>query len=219
MNVAMQTIAPEAYPSVLCEIPQVPKQLYIRGTVPDWSRHFVAVVGARQHTSYGKAVCEHIVAGLASYPVTVVSGLAIGLDGVAHAAALRVGLPTVAVLGSGLSDAVLYPKSNRVLAQQIIASGGTLVSELAPNARANRSTFPQRNRLIAGMSCMTIAVECARRAGTQITASLALEYNREVGAVPHSIFSAVGVGTNDLIARGAHVIRSGEDVAAVLGLI
>ena len=214
----IRVLSPSAYPTALREIPQVPERLYLRGALPDWSRALVAVVGARHHSDAGKKACEHIVAGLAPYPVTVVSGLAIGLDSIAHEAALRAGIPAVAVLGSGIDDSVLYPRRNRGLAHRILDAGGALIAEMPPLVRATPQSFPRRNRIIAGLSVMAVAVECALRSGTRITAALALEYNREVGAVPHDIFSVVGAGTNELIARGAHVVRSGDDIAAVLGI-
>ncbi|MDE0243553.1 MAG: DNA-protecting protein DprA [Candidatus Kaiserbacteria bacterium] len=218
MEHPIQTIPRHAYPLPLREIPHPPQQLYLRGREPDWSRHLIAVVGARVHSPYGKRVCEHIVSGLTPYRVTIVSGLAIGLDTVAHEAALQADIPTIAIPGSGLADTVLYPKRNRALTERMLAAGGTLLSELSPDTPATKSAFPARNRIIVGISSAVVAVECAERAGTQITAHLAVEYNRELGAVPHDIFSATGAGTNSLIARGAQVVRSGEDVAAMLGL-
>ena len=218
MEFPITPLKPDVYPPALREIPQVPKVLYSRGAVMDTTRRMVAVVGARYHSDYGRKACEKLVMDLARYPVTIVSGLAIGIDAVAHEAALRAGLPTVAVVGSGLDDSVLYPASNQSLARRILESGGTLLSELAAKERATRYTFPARNRIMAGLSEVVVAVECEVKSGTRITTRLAAEYNKEVGAVPHSIFSEVGAGANALIQQGAHIIRGGADIAELLGM-
>ena len=178
----------------------------------------IAIVGARRHSEYGKRACEKIIRELASYPVTIVSGLAIGIDAVAHRTAIEAGLTAIAVIGSGLDDSVLYPATNRNLAKQILQHGGTLISELKPNTRAAKHTFPSRNRIMSGLSELVIAIECAEQSGTRITVRIAVDYNKEVGAVPHNIFSETGAGTNALLQQGAHVIRSGQDAAELLGL-
>ena len=178
----------------------------------------VAVVGARRYSAYGKQVCEKIVSELAPYPITVISGLAIGIDALAHECALQAGLTTIAVIGSGLDDSVIYPRSNRPLARRILEEGGTLLSELEPKTRAAKYTFPSRNRIMAGLSDLVIAVECSEQSGTRITTRLAVDYNREVAAVPHPIFSETGAGNNALLQQGAHLIRNGEDVAKLLNL-
>ena len=214
----IQTLAREHYPVPLTEIPHVPKKLYIRGAPIDTARRMVAVIGARRYSEYGKKACERIIADLSSYPITIVSGLAIGIDGIAHQAALRAGLTTIAVIGSGLDEEVMYPRSNRALAKSILEQDGTLVSELDPHVRGAKHTFPSRNRIMAGLSEIVIAVECTEKSGTRITTRLAIDYNKEVGAVPHAIFSEVGAGANSLIHAGAHVIRSGQDIVDILGL-
>ena len=178
----------------------------------------IAVIGARRHSDYGRKACEKIITDLAGYPITVISGLAIGIDAIAHETAIASGLTTVAVVGSGLDDSVLYPAVNKPLAQRILEHSGSLISELEPQARATKYTFPSRNRIMAGLAEIVIAVECELKSGTRITTRLATEYNKEVGAVPHSIFSEVGAGTNALIQQGAHVIRDGKDVVDLLGL-
>ena len=218
MDFPLCTLSPNEYPASLREIPQVPEALYLRGASIDPSKRMVSFVGARRYSAYGKKACEKIIAELASYPITIVSGLAIGIDGIAHQAALDVGLTTIAVVGSGLDDAVLYPSANRALARQILEQGGTLISELAPETRGAKHTFPSRNRIMAGLSEIVIAVECAVQSGTRITTRLATDYNKEVGAIPHSIFSETGAGTNELLQQGAHLIKSGQDVVALLGL-
>ena len=217
MAFPITVLRPDAYPASLHELPEPPERLYLRGCSPDLSRHLVAFVGARSHTEYGERVCNEIIAGLAGHPVTIVSGLAIGIDGIAHAAALEHGLPTIAVVGSGLDDSVLYPAANRPLAHRILEHDGTLISELPADERGTKHTFPARNRIIAGLAELVIAVECTERSGTRITTRLAVEYNKEVGAVPHSVFSETGAGANALLHQGAHVIRHADDVLAVLG--
>lgn len=217
-NFPIQTLIPEHYPAPLREIPQVPEVLYTRGAPIDTAKRMVAVVGTRRYSEYGKKACEKIVTDLAPYPVTIVSGLAIGIDGIAHQAALDAGLTTIAVVGSGLDEEVLYPSTNRMLGKHIVEQGGTLISELESHVRGAKHTFPSRNRIMAGLSEIVIAVECTERSGTRITTRLATDYNKEVGAVPHAIFSETGAGANALIHAGAHVIRSGQDIVEILGL-
>ena len=217
-NFPIYTIPPEHYPRQLNEIPQPPKILYARGEKLDHTKHMVALVGARRHSAYGKQACERIISDLASHPVTIVSGLALGIDGVAHSAALNAGLTTIAVIGSGLNEQVVYPSSHKTLAQQILKDGGTLLSELEPDTRGAKYTFPSRNRIMAGLAEVVVAVECENKSGTRITARLATEYNKEVGAVPHNIFSETGAGTNALLREGAHIIRNGSDILDLLGL-
>lgn len=218
MDFPIQLLRSEQYPESLREIPQPPEKLYTRGAAIDTTKRIIAVVGARRYSEYGKKVCEKIIAEIASYPITIVSGLAIGIDAIAHEAALRAGLTTIAVIGSGLNDSVLYPSVNKMLAQQILLQGGTLISELEPDTRAAKYTFPSRNRIMAGLSEIVIATECEEKSGTRITTRLAVDYNKEVGAIPHSVFSETGAGTNALIQQGAHIIRNGQDIAALLGL-
>lgn len=218
MDFPVEVLLPNAYPLSLREIPHVPEQLFIRGTPVDKSRRLVCFVGARRHSHYGAEACKKIVSALAPYPVAIVSGLAIGIDAIAHRAALDAGLPTIGVVGSGLDDTVLYPRSNRSLAGDILRNGGTLISELEPMTRAQKHVFPSRNRIMAGLSELVIAIECGERSGTRITTGLAVEYNKTVGAVPHSIFSDVGAGSNALIHQGAHVVRSADDVVHLLGM-
>ena len=214
----IRKIKAEDVSPLLLEMPNPPKELYIRGENPDTSRIFITIVGARRNTSYGAMVCEKIISGLAGYDITIVSGLAIGIDAIAHRCALKYNLPTIAILGSGLDDSVLYPRTNYNLAHKILESGGTLLSELEAKEKAARYTFLSRNRLMASASTLTIVAECARYSGTMVTAKLATEYNREVSAIPGSIFSSVSEGPNYLIAEGAHAVTSAEDVLNLLNI-
>ena len=218
MNYVIRDLKPSEYPPLLKEISDLPKNLRIVGTLPDNSYVFVTCIGARAHTEYGKSVCEKIIEELKEYKVVIVSGLAIGIDTVAHKKALEVGLPTIAVVGSGLNKEVLYPKTNLPLAETIIQKGGAVLSEYSDNSKPTKLSFPRRNRIMAGMSQLTIVFECENKSGTRITARLATNYNRDVAAVPGSIFSKMSEGPNNLISEGAYPISSGSDVAYILGM-
>jgi DNA processing protein len=206
------------WPPLLAEIPQPPKQLWVAGTLPRRDQKLLAVVGSRNYSSYGKQVVDYLMGGLAGTDIGIVSGLAIGIDALAHEAALRHQLYTLAVPGSGLDTNVLYPASNRRLAHCIIAAGGGLLSELAPETKAAQWTFPQRNRLMAGMSHATLLIEASEKSGTLITARLATDYNRELLAVPGSIFSHNSLGTHQFIKLGATPVTCSEDILNVLGI-
>jgi len=207
-------------PKLLQEIPDAPAQLYIRGQFPDQEKYtFLTVIGARKCTTYGKQVCEHLIKGLRGYPIVIVSGLALGIDSIAHQAALDNKLTTIAVPGSGLDDSVLYPASNRALAQSILASDGCLISEFEPLFRATNWSFPKRNRIMAGMSHAVLVIEAENKSGTRITARLATEYNRDVLSVPGSIFSSLSEGTNELIREGATPVKNAHDILDQLGLL
>ena len=205
-------------PQLLQEIPDKPQQLYVRGSLPSYDDYkFLTVIGSRKFTSYGKQVCEHLIAGLAGYPIVIVSGLALGIDSIAHRAALENKMITVAVPGSGLNDKALYPASNRPLAQQILISGGCLVSEYEPDFKATKWSFPKRNRIMAGMSHAVLVIEAENKSGTRITARLATEYNRDVLSVPGSIFNPSSEGCNELIREGASPVTCSADILEQLG--
>lgn len=212
------TIKPSSFPPLLAEITDPPEQLYMRGTLPDENNKFLCVVGSRKYSQYGKDVCEKLITGLAGYPVVVVSGLALGIDSIAHRAALTAGLTTIAVPGSGLGWNVLYPRNHTNLAKEILASGGALVSEFDDDFKATPWSFPQRNRIMAGMSHAVLIIQGAQKSGTMITARLATEYNRDVLAVPGPITAPASVGTNWLIRDGAIPITSSEDILEALHL-
>ncbi len=207
----------EDWPEAILEINDPPLQLNYRGEKPDWSSTFLAVVGSRRYSQYGKEVCEKLILGLRGYDITIVSGLALGIDGIAHKAALNAGLKTISVPGSGLDDSILYPATNRGLAKEILKSGGTLLSEFDPLQGASPWSFPQRNRIMAGLSKATLIIEATDKSGTLITARLALDYNREICVVPASIFSRYAVGSNKLLHQGATTINCSEDLLEVLG--
>ncbi len=217
MEGTLRQLSPAEFPPLLREIPDPPPKLYLRGTLPPAETKLLAVVGSRRNSAYGKDACETLLAGLAGAPVAIVSGLAIGIDAIAHRAALRAGLPTIAVPGSGLRDDILYPASHRELARKILAAGGALLSEFEPDFEAAPWAFPQRNRIMAGLSAAVLVVEAAPKSGTLITARLAADYNRDVLVVPGSIFSENAYGPHMLLRLGATPVRSSADILEALG--
>lgn len=215
----IKTLAPKGFPPLLREIPDAPEKLYVRGNIPSPSDHaFLCVVGSRKFSNYGRDVCEELIAGLRGYPAVIVSGLALGIDAIAHRAALKAGLPTIAVPGSGLNDDALYPATHAPLAREILDAGGALVSEFEPDFHATPWSFPQRNRIMAGMSHAVLIIEAGEKSGTLITARLALDYNRDVLVVPNSIFAEGSRGSNALIRHGAMPVAQSADIARELGL-
>ena len=200
------------------EIPQPPTKLYIIGELPkEENLVFLCVVGSRKYTSYGRDIAEKLIEGLAGYPVVIVSGLALGIDSIAHQKAIDVGLKTIAFPGSGLKEKVIYPKSNFGLAQRIIEKGGCLLSEFEPDFEATQWSFPCRNRLMTGISRAILVIEAEQKSGTLITARMATDYNRDVLAVPGSVFSPNSVGTNRLIRQGATPITNSNELLEALG--
>ncbi len=208
----------DEWPALLQEINDPPKKLNLWGKLPKEGNKLLAVVGSRKYTSYGREACESIIMGLAGYPVTIVSGLAIGMDTIAHRAALNAGLQTIAIPGSGLSTKVLHPRSNHPLAQEIVDAGGGLISEYDDEMPAGVWAFPKRNRIMAGISHAVLVIEADKRSGTLITSRLATEYNRDVGAIPGPISSPTSDGPHMLIRLGAALIRDSQDVLELLGL-
>ncbi|MDP3988941.1 MAG: DNA-processing protein DprA [bacterium] len=206
-------------PEPLLEIPQPPKQLYIEGDLPSLSDHtYIAIVGSRQNTDYGKQVCEDMIAALAGTNAVVVSGLAIGTDVIAHTAALKHNIPTIAVPGSGLDPKVLYPRRHVDLARDIVSAGGALLSEFEPMFRPTVYAFPRRNRIMAGLCSFIFIIEATEKSGTLITSRLATEYNRTVLTVPHPINSPTSAGPSMLLRLGATPITSTAVFLEELGL-
>lgn len=213
----LRVLSPEEFPPLLGEIADPPEKLYVCGSLPPTTQKYLCVVGARKYTNYGKDACEKLIAGLRGYPIVIVSGLALGIDSIAHRAALAAGLTTLAVPGSGLNREVLYPSAHRALAEEIVHAGGALLSEFEPNFRATPWSFPQRNRIMAGLSHAVLVVEAEQKSGTLITSRLATEYNRDVLTVPGSIFSENSTGPHLLLRLGATPITKSEDILDVLG--
>jgi DNA processing protein len=216
MGYKIQKLNKKDWPPLLEEINQLPERLFYAGKIPDWSRKLLCVVGARKNTSYGKEATENFIEGLRGYPITIVSGLALGIDSIAHRAALKNNLPTISVPGSGLSPEVLHPQSHTHLAQEIVDSNGMLMNEFEPEFKATQWSFPQRNRIMAGMSHATLVIEAEKKSGTLITARLATEYNRDVLALPGSIFNTTSQGPHMLIRLGATPIRDSDDILEAL---
>lgn len=202
----MQTLLPEQFPGALREIPEPPEKLWAMGTLPPAGTKFLAVVGSRAMSRYGQEVCQKLIAGLAGYPVSIVSGLALGVDTCAHKAALAAGLHTLAVPGSGVDDSVLYPRSNRAFAKEILAAGGALISEYEPKTTSRVHFFPERNRIMVGIADAVLVIEAGEKSGTLITARLASEYNKELLCVPHRIGDPHGFGPHLFIRIGAALV-------------
>lgn len=218
-SIAVYSLDEPEYPKLLKEIPDAPTLLYVRGNIGAiHDAPCVAIVGTRKPTDYGRHVARTLARDLTHAGVCIVSGLALGLDAEAHTGTLEARGKTVAVLGNGLLDRRIAPRNHLSLAKQIIASGGALVSELAPDMPANAGTFPMRNRIIAGLSTATVVVEAGEKSGTLITTRLALDYNRDVFAVPGSILSPLSQGANRLLKDGARVVTCAEDILETLAL-
>lgn len=207
----------DTYPELLRHIYDPPLALYVRGTLRP-SQCTVAVVGSRKATPYGRTVTALIARPLAARGVTIASGLAYGVDSEAHRAALDVHAYTIAVLGSGVDDASLYPRAHRALAASIIERGGAVISEYPPGTAARAEYFPERNRIIAGLSHAVVVVEAAIGSGALITARSALAENREVLAVPGPVTSPFSEGTNRLLKDGASPACTADDVLEALAL-
>src|SRR3989344_3248346 len=213
-NIKRITIQDTAYPVWLREIPDAPQEIYVRGELAEAKIPRIAVVGTRKPTPDGIQTTERLVTAISPHCITI-SGLAYGVDALAHKVALKSGGITWAVLGTGLDDASIYPPQHLVLAQQIMASGGALISEYPPGTPPMKHHFPMRNRIIAGLSEKVVIIEAPESSGAVITAKLALDYNRDVLAVPGPIFSPNSVGTNRLIAEGAKPVLSASDIIEV----
>ncbi len=203
------------YPSRLKEIYDYPPVLYVKGNLPAQDEPCLAVVGTRRPTIYGRQVTEEIVTDLVRSKITIVSGLARGIDSVAHRAALDAGGKTIAVFASGLD--ITYPRENTRLAQSIMGHGA-LVSEHPLGVKPRPESFPLRNRIMSGLSLGILVVEAGERSGALITAHQAVEQNREVFAIPGSILSPASQGTNRLIQEGAKLVRNYTDILQELNL-
>ena len=218
MSFPIREVLAAEFPALLREIPQPPTSLNYRGVLPPAHLTLLSVVGSRKYTSYGTQVVDELIGGLKKYPIGIVSGLALGIDSLAHEAALKNNLYTLSIPGSGLSDEVLYPATHKSLAQRILAAGGGLLSEFAPDFKATDWSFPQRNRLVAGISRATLLIEAAEKSGTLITARLATDYNRELLVVPGSIFSKTSAGVHQFLKLGATPVTTAKDILDVLGI-
>lgn len=217
-NIKIITINDLAYPKLLKQIYDPPVLLYLKGELKPEDEFSLGVVGSRKFTFYGKQATEKIVADIVRFGLAIVSGLALGIDALAHSKAVDTGGRTIAVLGSGLDKQSIYPADNRYIADKIISSGGAIISEFPPGSQPLKHHFPQRNRIIAGLSLGVLVVEAAEKSGALITARHALEQNREVFAVPGNIYSPVSVGPNRLIQMGAKAVTCAKDIIDTLDL-
>ncbi len=203
------------YPRLLKEIEQPPPVLYARGEVTEDDEWAVAIVGTRRITAYGRQVAEDLAGTMARNGITVVSGLARGVDAVAHQACLKNGGRTLAVLGSGVDH--IYPPEHRRLAQEIVTNGAIL-SDYPPGTPPEATNFPPRNRIISGLARATVVVEAGKSSGALITATFAIEQGREVFAVPGGIYSPASQGTNQLIQQGARPYLTPQDILESLNI-
>lgn len=190
----------------LSEIPEPPGVLWARGAMIPAGNKALAVVGSRAMSRYGEEACQVLLAGLAGYPVSIISGLALGIDTAAHKAALAAGLHTLAFPGSGLRDDVLYPRSNRAFAAQLLEKGGGMLAEYPPDEPSRVHYFPERNRLMVGAADAVLIVEAGPKSGTLITARLAADYNRDLLAIPHRLGDPHGFGPHLFIRLGAALV-------------
>lgn len=202
------------YLAVLGTIPKPPKNIFFTGALPEVRHPTVAIVGTRKPTAYGKEVTHKLAYDLAKRGVIIVSGLALGTDGIAHRGALEAGGTTIAVLANSVE--AVYPRSHATLAQEIIRKGGAILSEYEPPTPARDFQFLARNRIVSGLSDAIIITEAAIRSGTLSTATHALEQGKEVFVVPGNITSPLSAGCNALLKQGAHPITSAEDVLEII---
>ena len=218
-GISVISLEDPAYPNLLKEIHNPPYILYAKGDLSLLNSTMIAVVGSRKSTEYGSRVASSFGRELANSGITVVSGLALGIDAIAHAGALEAKGKTVAVLGNGLDEKSIHPRSNFELSQEIIRSGGLLLSESPAGTSPLPGSFPARNRIMAGMSLGTLVVEAALDSGSLITANLALDFNREVFAVPGPIFHLQSQGPHMLLRKGAKLAASVSDILEEISFV
>ena len=216
IGVSLLTWGSDGYPPYLREVDGSPPVLYVHGGLEEIDRWAVAVVGTRRLTTYGRQVTQELVMGLVLNGVTIISGLARGIDAIAHKTALEHGGRTIAVLGSGPD--CIYPPENRSLARQIVNGRGAVVTEYGLGVQPEAKNFPPRNRIISGLSLGVVVIEAGERSGASITAKFAMEQGRDVFAVPGNINSPASKGTNRLIQQGAKLITKVDDVLEELNL-
>ncbi|MFC1947550.1 DNA-processing protein DprA [Chloroflexota bacterium] len=215
LGVHVFTYKDDGYPSRLREIYDYPPVIYVRGEIIPEDEWCLSVVGTRGATVYGRQVAEEITADLARNRITIISGLARGIDSIAHRSALEAGGRTIAIFACGLDT--VYPAENADLARRIIQNGA-IISEYPPGTKPRPDYFPRRNRIMSGMSLGVLVIEAGESSGAIITANIALEQNREVFAVPGSILSTASKGTNHLIQEGAKLVRDYTDILEELNL-
>jgi len=211
------TIQDKSYPKILKEIHDPPVLLYIKGQFKPADDFCLAIIGTRKPTSYGIQAVTDLTRKLSSAGLTIVSGLALGIDTLAHRACLNANGRTIAVIGSGIDLPSIYPQTNRKLAEQI-SDSGAVISEYPLGTQAMPYHFPARNRIISGLSLGTLVIEAAQKSGTFLTANHALSQNRQVFAIPGPIYSQNSIGPNNLIKMGAKLVSDAQDVLEELNL-
>lgn len=211
-KVGLITIQNKSYPKPLKHISRPPFLLYLRGSREILKSKCFGVVGTRAITDYGRRATPDICRDIVRGGLTVVSGLAAGVDALAHKAALDNGGKTIAVLGCGVDDRTIFPQQNLKLARKILETGGAIISEYAPGVHGTKFTFPQRNRIISGLSLGVLVVEADVKSGALITARDAIDQNRDLFCVPGHIYARTSQGTNYMIQKGAKLVACGQDV-------
>jgi DNA processing protein len=211
-------ITDKHYPEAIKKLSDAPKVLYYKGVLPTSQENMVAVVGTRRPSSYGEQAAFQITGELADAGITVVSGMAPGIDTFAHRACVERSKKTIAVLGTGLDEKSIYPQENLELARQIIKNGGCLISEYKPGTPGFLGHFPQRNRIVVALSLGVVVIEAKEKSGSLITARLAMEQHKKLFAVPGPIYTLNAKGPNKLIKAGATLVESSQDVLDVLGI-
>ncbi len=217
-DIGLMSFKDSNFPKLLLEISKSPALLYFRGKMENAEDLCVAAVGSRKITNYGRVVTPQLIEPLAQSGCVIVSGLAFGVDAACHQAALNVHQRTIGILAGGIDEATLYPQNHLLLAQQILDSGGALISEYPCGTPALKHHFLARNRIISGMSVATVVIECDLKSGSLITAQYALEQGRALYAVPGPIYSTQSLGPNNLIKMGAKPMTSANDVLEDLNL-
>lgn len=209
-NIELIHIYDKDYPEKLNKVYDKPIVLYIKGDRTILNKFSLAVIGCREHTKYGEIVAKNISTQIAKSNIITVSGLAKGIDSIAHRETLKVHGKTIAVIGSGLDN--IYPSENINLANEIIKNGGAVISEYVIGTKPQKMNFPARNRIISGLSNGVVVIEAKKKSGTMITVDFALEQGKEVFAVPGNILSPNSEGTNELIKQGAKMVTGIEDI-------
>lgn len=217
LEITQINLGGQYYPRLLAQIADPPEHLYCRGNLELLNSECIGVVGTRKLTPYGKESAQYITRGLTTAGFTIVSGLAMGIDAVAHQTTLDIGGRTIAVLGGGVSDFKIGPKINLPLAKKILENNGLIISEYSDKEEIYASNFVMRNRIISGLSKGVVIVEADKDSGSLITAECALDQNRDIFAVPGNIFSSKSIGSNELIKNGAKLVTSASDITNEYG--
>lgn len=197
-------------PSRLKNIKKPPKKIWVDGNSKILEDNAITIIGSRHNTEYGEKWCEYFTKELIRYNLVIVSGMAIGIDSIAHKTALKYGGKTIAVLPSGLKN--IYPGENINLYKEIKKKGGAIISEYEPNDKASQYRFLERNRLVSGLGIATLVIEAAYRSGTSVTAGITMEHNKKVFCIPGSLDNSKSLGTNIMIKEGANIVTCVEDI-------